>query len=67
MPIKEFRCTTKPECRTFEKRFPSYEKYQADFATGKVTCPVCGKVPQPTVSHTAPPKFNGSGFYATDY
>lgn len=65
--IKEFICKTTPGCQPFERRFANYQTYANAFSSGEVLCPVCKTVPEPVVSRTSPPKFNGSGFHTNDY
>jgi predicted nucleic acid-binding Zn ribbon protein len=66
MPIKEFECTV---CKArFEVVYQTWAKYQDDLSRG-VYCGLCVRHGRalPIISRTSPPKFNGSGFYETDY
>ena len=57
MPMFDFLCT---ECGyQFEKIVPS--------ATADLECAHCGAVAERQVSIPAKAKFNGSGFYETDF
>lgn len=71
MPIKEFVCNlTGNYPKRFEKRFTNYAEYVKAVADKSVTCPSCKRTTtvEPVIhSRTAPPKFEGSGFHATDY
>lgn len=72
MPIKEFVCHHRAngEPFYFEKRFTSYEQYKEAYRNNEILCPECAcafTVISITHSRTAPPKFEGSGFYETDY
>jgi putative FmdB family regulatory protein len=57
MPTYEYRC---PEGHEFEKQ-------QKMSSSGRVKCPVCGKVASRRISGGAGFVFKGTGFYITDY
>lgn len=57
MPTYDYRCPQGHE----------FEKFQKMSDTGKVKCPVCGKVASRKISGGAGLVFKGSGFYITDY
>ena len=57
MPIFDFICS---DCgNEFEKIVPA--------ATADLECPQCGAVAEKQIAAPAKPKFNGSGFYETDF
>jgi len=57
MPTYEYRCPLGHE----------FEKLQKMSSSGRVKCPVCGKVAMRLISGGAGLVFKGSGFYITDY
>ena len=57
MPTYEYRCPLGHE----------FEKLQKMSSSGRVKCPVCGKVASRLISGGAALVFKGSGFYITDY
>jgi predicted nucleic acid-binding Zn ribbon protein len=65
MPIREFKCINEQCGKVFEKRYLT--NTLADCDQGKVRCSDCNYPGTRIVSRTARPKFEGSGFYETDY
>lgn len=57
MPIKDFKCQA---CDAIAERLCKYE-------TTSLPCKECGGDAFPLISAPAGIKFNGSGFYETDY
>jgi predicted nucleic acid-binding Zn ribbon protein len=67
MPIRDFKCINE-DCRyEFETRYLSSKVADAEFNSPGVYCPKCGERCIRAVSLPARPRFNGTGFYETDY
>ena len=58
--VIEYKC---PLCNTIFEEY--YKKYEDVLQYLK--CPECGTESQKIISKTSKPKFNGNGFYSTDY
>jgi predicted nucleic acid-binding Zn ribbon protein len=63
MPIREYYC--RPCGKAFEITYRNQAVYEA--AKFSTPCPDCKDVASPVAPKTARPKFEGSGFYETDY
>ena len=61
MPLYEFQCPNEPCATRTEKIFPVEER------PNLIICPSCGAEAVRLFSRTGRPKFEGSGFYETDY
>lgn len=61
MPIYEFQCQNEV-CATRTEKMTAIED-----RPNLIVCPACGAEAVRVVSRTGRPKFEGSGFYETDY
>lgn len=61
MPIYEYQCPNEP-CATRTERI-----CRLDERPNLIVCPACGAEAVRVQGRTGRPKFEGSGFYETDY